>query len=56
MMVFADKPKKIGSKLVKDKRTLSLLNSDFKILTGLETERHNSILDHMVSPNQFAVG
>ena len=55
-MVFADKPKKAGSKLVKDKRMLSLLNTDFKTLTGLETERRNPILDHTLSPVQFAVG
>ena len=55
-MVFVDKPKTLGSKLIKDKRTLSLLNTDFKTLTGLETKRHNSVLDHTVSQVQFAVG
>ena len=49
LMVFVDKPKKLGSKLVKDKRTLSLLNTDFKTLTGIETKRQKSLLDHTVS-------
>ena len=31
LMVFANKPKKEKSQLVKDKQTLSLLNTDFKI-------------------------
>ena len=42
LMIFADKPKKIGSKFIKDKRTLSLLNTDFKITTGLEASQHKS--------------
>ena len=56
LMVFADKPKKVGSKLVKDKRTLSLLNTDFKVATGLEAARHKVLLDHTASEYQFAVG
>ena len=40
----------------KGKRKLSLLNTDFKTLTGVETSRHNDIIDHTVSANQFAVG
>ena len=36
LMVFGAKPKKPGSILPKDKRRISLLNSDFKIATGLE--------------------
>ena len=36
LMVFADKSKKPNSTLVKDKSTLSLLNTDSKIATGLE--------------------
>ena len=56
LMVFADKPKKSNSRKVKDKRTLSLLNSDFKIATGIEAARHNKILEHTVSESQYAVG
>ena len=55
-MIFADKPKKAQSKLAKDKRTLSLLNMDYKTLTGIEAARHNAVLDHTVSAHQFAVG
>ena len=35
---------------------MSLLNSDYKIVTGLEAARHNSVLDHTCSRYQFAVG
>ena len=35
MMIFADKPKKAGSLLVKDKCTISLLNADYKLITGI---------------------
>ena len=38
LMVFGAKPKKPGSILPKDKRRISLLNSDFKIATGLEAK------------------
>ena len=53
-MVFANKPKKKNSVLVKDKRKISLLNSDFKILTGIEAKKHKNLLDHTVSSLQFA--
>ena len=43
-------------KLLKDKRKISLLNADFKILTGIENNRHTSMLDRTVSPLQFALG
>ena len=39
MMVFGTKPKKPTSIKVSDKRRISLLNSDFKIVTGLENNR-----------------
>ena len=55
-MVFASKPKKSHSKLVKDKRKISLLNCDFKIITGIEASRHSKIINRTVSENQFAVG
>ena len=35
LMVFGCKPKKSQSLLPSDKRRISLMNSDFKILTGL---------------------
>ena len=56
LMVFANNPKKEKSKLVKDKQAQSLLNTDFKIASGLEAERHKVIMNHMVSNHQYAVG
>ena len=41
---------------MKDKRRLSLLNTDFKLLSGIENSRHTKILEHTVSTNQFALG
>ena len=55
-MIYANKPKKYKSIKPKDKRKISLLNADFKVLTGIEAARHNTMLDHTVSPQQFAVG
>ena len=55
-MVFTNKPKKKNSILVKDKRKIILLNSDFKILMGIEAKRHKNLLDHTVSSFQFASG
>ena len=55
-MVFANKPKKMDSINVKDKRKISLLNADFKLATGIESLRHGKILDHTVSMCQYAVG
>ena len=48
MMVLADKPKKAGSKLVNDKRSLSQSNTNFKTLTGRETDCHNKVIDHIL--------
>ena len=39
-----------------DKRKISLLNSDFKILTGLENKRFTKVINHTVSNKQFALG
>ena len=55
-MVFAHKPGKSSSKELKDKRKISLLNADFKILTSLENKRFSSIISHLISPSQFALG
>ena len=39
-MVFGNKPgKKARSLLISDRRKLSLLNVDFKLMTGVEAER-----------------
>ena len=55
-MVFAHKPGKSNSKELKDKRKISLLNSDFKILTSLENKRFTKIVSHTISHTQFALG
>ena len=39
LMVFGSKPKKPNSILPQDKRRISLLNSDFKVGSGLEAEK-----------------
>ena len=55
-MIFTNKPNKADSIKLKDKRRISWLNTDFKLLTGLENARHGKILDHTVCENQFALG
>ena len=45
-MVFGSKPKKLSSIKAKDKRRISLLNSDFKLVAGLEAERFNNTFTH----------
>ena len=55
-MVFTNKPGKPNSKKLTDKRKISLLNSDFKILTGSENKRFTKILTHTISDTQFALG
>ena len=56
LMLFSSKPGKASSLKPQDKRRLSLLNSDFKILTGLELRRYNQVLTHTLSPQQLAAG
>ena len=56
MMVFGCKPKKPDSIKVSDKRRLSLLNSDFKIATGLENNRFKEVATTTLSLCQLAAG
>ena len=49
LMVFGCKPKKINSLLPSDKRRISLMNSDFKLCTGIEAHRFNKTLTHTLS-------
>ena len=56
VMVFANKPKKIDSTSPSDKRHISLLNSDMKILSGLESMRLQSTTQHTLSPSQLVTG
>ena len=56
MMVFGCKPKKPNSFLPSDKRRISLLNSDFKLASGLEADRFSKTLTHTLSPVQLVGG
>ena len=50
------KPQKPKSIKASDKRKISLLNSDFKISTGLEAKKFQKISTHTFSPNQLVAG
>ena len=56
LMVFGSKPKKPNSVKPADKRKISLLNADFKIITGITNERLKSIANRTLSPCQLAMG
>jgi hypothetical protein len=56
LMVFGCKPKKVNSLLPSDKRRISLMNSDFKIVTGLEASRFRKTQTHTLSPLQLVAG
>ena len=56
LMVFGSKPKKLNSILPKDKRRISLLNSDFKLIAGLEAEGFKRTFNHTLSPLQLVAG
>ena len=56
LMIFTSKPGKVQSLKPQDKRRISLLNSDFKMLSGIELRRHNKVITHTLSPQQLAAG
>ena len=56
LMVFGSKPKKPNSIFPKDKRRISLLNSDFKVGSGLEARKLKKTLTHTLSPLQLVAG
>ena len=56
MMVFGTKPKKKNSEKPSDKRKISLLNVDFKIMSGVEAARLRSTMTRTVSPHQLVAG
>ena len=56
LMVFGSKPKKPNSIKPGDKRRISLLNSDFKVVTGLEGHRFGKTATHSLSPVQLVAG
>ena len=55
-MVFANKPNKPNSKKLSDKRKISLLNSDFKILTAIENKRFTKVINHTIYTKQYTLG
>ena len=56
-MVFGNKPgKKAKSLLISDRRKLSLLNVDFKLMTGIEAARMRKTMCRTVSPLQLVTG
>ena len=55
-MVFGSKPKKPNSIKPQDKRRISLLNSDFKIASGLDARKLKKTLTHSLSPLQLVAG
>ena len=56
LMVFGCKPKKPKSTNPGDKRKISLLNSDFKIITGVLNQRLKKVATHTLSSCQLAIG
>ena len=56
LMVFGCKPKKPKSTKPSDKRKISLLNSDFKVITGIINMRFTAVATHTLSPCQLAMG
>ena len=56
LMVFGCKPKKLNSIKPGDKRRISLLNSDFKVVTGLDAKRFGETATHTLSPVQLVAG
>ena len=55
-MVFGSKPKKVNSTKPSDKRRISLLNCDFKIISGLESRRLKATATRTLSPYQLVAG
>ena len=55
-MVFRAKPKKLHTLKPKDTRKLSLLNVNFKTITGIKARRHRKIMTHTVSNLQLVAG
>ena len=56
LLVYGSKPKKLNSLRPEDKRRISLLNSDFKLCTGLDAERFKNTFTHTLSPMQMVAG
>ena len=55
-MVFGSKPKKASSLKPGDKRRISLLNCDFKTISGLQSRRFKKTATRTLSPYQLVSG
>ena len=56
-MVYGAKANKpANSTDPKHKRRISLLNSDFKIITGIDNIKFKKVARHTLNPNQLSVG
>ena len=55
-MVFGSKPKKAASKKPEDKRRISLLNCDFKTISGVVSARFKETATRTLSPFQLVAG
>ena len=55
-MVFGSKPKKANSIKPGDKRRISLLNCDFKTMSGLDSARFKKTATRTLSPLQYVAG
>ena len=57
LMVFGNKPgKKAKSLLISDRRKLSLLNVNFKLMTGVEAAHIQATMNRTISPLQLVTG
>ena len=56
LMVLGSKPKKAKSIRPGDKRRISLLNADFKVISGLESRRFGKTATRSLSPYQLVAG
>ena len=56
LLVFSPKPGKGASLLPRDKRRLSMLQSDWKVLTGVLAARLRKTEGHTLSQQQYAAG
>ena len=55
-LVFSPKMNKESSTKIKDKRKLSLLQTDFKVLSGILAGHLKSTENHTISRHQYAAG
>ena len=56
LIVFVTKPKKASYIIPLDKRRISLLNSDFKLIEDLDARRFRKISSYCLSPVQYFGG